>query len=119
MKITNRQPILTERCPYLGLHDDNSTSLAYASPWNYCYHATPPASIRVEHQVEVCLSSHYVDCPVMRSNKWGRLSRHLRGRAGGYIRKNGLSSTALWLVLFALLLLILVLVLFPGGHFPF
>lgn len=108
MKVTNRQSINIERCPYLGLHDDGSTSLAYASAWNYCYHATPPASILVSHQVEICLCSHYVDCIIMVSNKWGRLPRGLRGRAGVGVRNIEPSSKLIRLILFALLVVILI-----------
>ena len=74
-----RQLIGWERCPHLGLHDDDSTCLAYASSWNYCYRATPPASVRTAYQVETCLCGRYVHCPVYLSSKGGALPRALRG----------------------------------------
>jgi hypothetical protein len=111
MKVTKRQFIKVERCPYLGLHDDSSTSLAYASDWNYCYHTTPPASVLVSHQVGICLCSRYVDCTIMVSNKWGRLPRSLQGKARASFRKSGPASRFIWQPLFARIVVFLVLLL--------
>lgn len=118
MKVTKSPYIKIERCPYLGLHDDDSTSLAYPSTWNYCYHATPPASIQISHQVEICLCPHYVDCTVMLSNKWGRLPPGLRGRAGGGIRKNESSRRLVqWIALFVVVLLLTIVFILAQGTF--
>ncbi len=112
MSTINQQPLQIERCPYLGLHDDASTSLAYPSPWNYCYHAEPPASIQIAQQVNICLNMNYLQCPLIVACKWGRLPRNLRGKAGRHTLKNELSGKLLWLAI--LLLVILILIFFLG-----
>ena len=117
MNITTRPSVRIQRCPYLGLHDDDSTSLAYASPWNYCYHAAPPASVLVSHQAEVCLGDRHADCPVMLSNRWGRLPRPLRGKVEANLQKNGSSSWLLRLGVFLLLAIVLMLILFFYPYF--
>ena len=70
-----------DRCPYLGLHDDRSTSLAFPSNWNFCYRAKPPASVVLSHQSEACLIPQYLQCPVYLREKTGRLPSNLRGTA--------------------------------------
>ena len=117
MKIKINQPIRIERCPYLGLHDDGSTALAYASEWNYCYHATPPASLRLSQQAEVCLCPQYGDCAILLSDKWGRLPRGLRGRRGARLRGNSPSSRFLWFTLGILLVVILTVLLYQRYFF--
>ena len=111
--LTKPETIRTERCPYLGLHDDDSTSLAYASPWNYCYHASPPAPISMEHQVQACLCAQYVVCPVLLSGKRGRFPRRLREKT-----RLRLGDVA-WLLLLVALAAILVVLLFYGQLLPF
>lgn len=109
MHTSNRSFAGLERCPYLGLHDDQSTSLAYPSAWNYCYHASPPASVLVSHQVEACLCPQYMDCALNHSNHWGRMPRSLRGKAGGSLPKNGSWGRLLRLIAFALFVALLIL----------
>jgi hypothetical protein len=79
--ITNRPTLQVERCPYLGLHDDSSTALGYASPWNYCYRAVPASSVRLEHQSQTCLEAGYAHCAVLLSDRRRPLPRRLRGKA--------------------------------------
>ena len=55
---------LPSHCPYLNLRDDPQTSLAFPSIWNYCYRAVPPASVRIEHQVQVCQTARFSECTV-------------------------------------------------------
>ena len=100
-----------ERCPYLGLHDDSSTSLSYASPWNYCYRANPPDTILVSYQGRVCLCPQYDECVVYHSNTWGRLPRNLRGRSRAGRLRNPVSSKVIRLVVLLLLVTILTLLL--------
>jgi hypothetical protein len=118
MIITNRRSTDLKHCPYLGLHDDRSTALAYPSPWNYCYRATRPAPVLVSHQAEVCLCSRYADCPVMLSSKPGRFPRSLRGRTGANLRNTGSVRWLPWLIAFVLLTVLLTLLFFPP-HFLF
>ncbi len=112
MRTVNRQPIQIERCPYLGLHDDPSTALAYPSGWNYCFHAEPPASILVAHQVNVCLTANYSNCGIIIANKRGRLPQSLHGRSNKHFHRSGMPRKLLWLALFVLVIALLLLILF-------
>jgi len=94
---------VSARCPYLGLHDDRFTSLAFPSNWNFCYRAKPPSSIDLSHQTEFCLEPQYVQCPVYLRTKAGPLPSPLRGSA-----RLSNSGSRLGLTLFLLLLVILV-----------
>lgn len=71
--------VMPPRCPYLGVHDDRFTSLAYPSPWNYCYRADPPASVLTSYQEKVCLTSAYQRCPVFLRVETAPLPAGLRG----------------------------------------
>ncbi|HLO31260.1 MAG TPA: hypothetical protein VK249_19075 [Anaerolineales bacterium] len=119
MKVTTSEPSWPQRCPYLGLHDDESTALAYASAWNYCYHANPPASILVSHQAEVCLCPQYVDCAVNLANEWGPMPRSLRGDARGSILKKESSRKFTRTILAVLLAAIVILIILWSQGFLF
>ncbi len=91
-------------CPYLGLHDDPRTSLAYPSAWNYCYRARPPASIRLSHQSAACLCKKHRECPVYLAEQGRALPPDLRGSgktpAGHESRPARKARSAVWFVLF-------------------
>jgi hypothetical protein len=53
-------------CPYLGLEDDPSTSLDFASAGNYCHKARPIASVNGDFQERYCLSAQHITCPIYR-----------------------------------------------------
>jgi hypothetical protein len=108
-----------ERCPYLGLHDDSSTSLAYPSAWNYCYRAAPPASVLVSHQSETCLCPGYSDCTVYRSSKWERLPSGLRGSVRAKLGENRTSRARRWIAISLFVLLFALLVVFLSRRFDF
>ena len=103
-------PPVPETCPYLGLHDDSATSLAYPSNWNYCYRARPPASVSISHQELACLSRKHVDCPVYLAERERPLPSGLRGSATVPVRRahrRARSNRAvLWMLLLAALLLL-------------
>ena len=67
-------------CPHLKMRDDPQTSLAFPSVWNYCLKAVPPASVRLEHQTQVCQTAYFMECPVYQRETSGALPRELRGR---------------------------------------
>jgi hypothetical protein len=115
IQVITQPPSGWVRCPYLGLHDDSSTSLAYPSDWNYCYHANPAAPIRVSHQADVCLCPEYIHCPVNVSNTWGRLPRPLRGKAAASLEADEFAGTRHRTLLLALLVLLLTLLVFEPG----
>lgn len=98
-----------QRCPYLGLHDDPSTALAYPSSWNYCYHATPAAPVAASHQAEVCLCPLHGNCVVYLTGKTDPLPASLRGKASRrqryYFSKKS-DRRILFLPLAAILLLV-------------
>lgn len=68
-----------ERCPFLGLHDDPKTALAYPSPWNCCYRAVPHAPVSVPQQMSNCLNRSHAECPVLLAESRLELPRELRG----------------------------------------
>ena len=119
MKKSNGRSTGMGRCPYLGLHDDSSTSLAYPSAWNYCYRAAPPASVLVAHQSETCLCPRYSDCTVYRSSRWGRLPTNLRGRLKARLGENRASRARRWIAILLFLLLLALLLVFLSRRFHF
>lgn len=110
--MSNNAVFIPESCPYLGLHDDPRTSLAYPSVWNYCYRANPPASVIPSHQVTTCLKREYVNCPVYLAEVGQLLPSGLRGRLKVPARrvrgKTRKSNHAVWIVLLAALLILTV-----------
>jgi hypothetical protein len=116
MRTANRQLLQSERCPYLGLHDDPGTALAYPSDWNYCFHAKPPASILAAYQINVCLTTNYSSCAIVTTNKWRRLPRSLHGKSDKLFHRSDLSRRLPGLALFVLVIVILLLALFLGQN---
>lgn len=114
-RVTSPQPAW-QRCPYLGLHDDSSTCLSYASTWNYCYRAMPPAPVLASHQAEACLHPRFVDCAVFRAETWGRLPRKLRGQGETGHRPAGRVTRLV--VLFLLFIILLLLFFYPQSILP-
>ena len=98
---------VSTHCPYLGLHDDRFTSLAFPSDWNLCYRAKPPSSVNLSHQTEFCLRPQYVQCPVYLRTKTGPLPSELRGTA-----RFSNSGRSLGIALLLLLLVIMAAGLF-------
>jgi hypothetical protein len=115
-------PPVPETCPYLGLHDDSATSLAYPSHWNYCYRARPPASVSISHQDAACLSRKHVDCPVYLAERERALPSDLRGSSTVPVRHAGRQTgklrRAVWIILLAALLLLTVWWFWGRQFFP-
>lgn len=83
MTIHGRAPAPTIEygsCLHLGLKDDPPTCLAFASNWNYCHHALPPESVKLEHQRQFCQTKKHVQCPVFQKDALAPLPRDVRGR---------------------------------------
>lgn len=103
------QRITPRVCPHLGLHDDQRTSLAYPSEWNYCFRAHPPSPVRISHQIAACLSPEYAACPVYKAKQTAALPVQLRGRsnAPSWRRKLAPKKTGrlIWLALAVLFLI--------------
>jgi hypothetical protein len=104
-------PASAEHCPYIGLHDDPGTSLAYCSSWNYCYHARPPASVLESHQGTACLNREYSHCPVYLSSGSKQLPSNLRGMTRVHLPKHESVKKIAALILFVLLLVSVVLII--------
>lgn len=92
------------RCPYLGLHDDRATALAYPSIWNYCYRPKQPGSIILSHQSAVCLGTDFLACPVYGVGQTAALPLSLKGSTTGYKRNASLSRKIVRAILFFLIL---------------
>jgi LysM repeat protein len=119
MNNTTHHSTYVERCPFIGLPDDRSTSLAYPSVWNYCYHAAPPTSIHVSHQAGTCLCPHYTECAIYRSTKSEPLPSPLRGNLKlGVLKYRPLGAQGRS-VLLLLLVTLLALTIFLGPGFLF
>lgn len=73
-------PATPGQCQHLGIKDDARTCLAFPSTWNYCHRATPPSSVRLDHQRQFCQSDHYLQCPMLQDRKNGPLPPEIRGR---------------------------------------
>ena len=104
-----------EGCHYLGLKEDPGTALAYASVWNYCHHAKPPAAVNLEHQSQFCQTVNYSQCPVFQNANMRALPRALRGRL---VSSNQASTRSRWMIPILILLLIGVSVSWYFGFGP-
>jgi hypothetical protein len=114
------QKLTLQNCPYLGLHDDQRTSLAYPSAWNYCFRANPPASVSISHQIAACLCPEYIHCPVYLSAQAGTLPVNIRGSSSvpAKRRKSARRKTRriAWSVL--IIILLIMAVIFGQRIFP-
>jgi hypothetical protein len=99
----------SERCPYLGLHDDASTSLAYPSLWNYCHCAVPPGPVSVPHQISTCLSREHGRCKVYLALETRPLPRELRGAVPPAIQRKPRAAIRGMLLFFVILGALIVL----------
>jgi hypothetical protein len=110
---SSNQKFILQNCPHLGLHDDQRTSLAYPSAWNYCYRAHPPASVSISHQIAACLSQDYTRCPVYLAEQAGTLPSNIRGSSSEPTRNRKSarrkSRRIAWSVLIIILLIIAVI----------
>jgi hypothetical protein len=92
-------------CPYLGFVDDRDTALSYPSQQNYCYHAKPICSVRLEQQRLCCLSGQFSTCPVFMNEKIVGLPKDLQGRNHGTSKPNSWMSIVALIVVFLLSIL--------------
>lgn len=60
-------------CPFIGLEDDPSTHLLFASPAAFCHRAEPIGAVALDHQQEYCLTSTHKICPVFTRAEWNPL----------------------------------------------
>jgi hypothetical protein len=65
-------------CPFLGLREDASSSLAFPSDSNYCHRCQPKAAVIHSHQEEFCLNGKYHECPVFSREEIAPLPHDLR-----------------------------------------
>jgi hypothetical protein len=81
-------------CPFLGMLEDPSTSLAYPSEWNVCHHSKPAAVPNLEHQRTHCLAESHSLCPVFTSQSPARLPNDIRI----HLRKPRQNKNRFWLI---------------------
>ncbi|MHB8132794.1 MAG: LysM peptidoglycan-binding domain-containing protein [Anaerolineaceae bacterium] len=53
-----------QRCPLLGLKDDDQSRLAFASESHACYRSGKGKPISIAHQREFCLEKEHITCPI-------------------------------------------------------
>ena len=72
-------PTVTNRagCPYIGLEDDPSTRLLFASPAACCHRVDPISAIDLGHQQTHCLTSMHKLCSVFMRPEWGPMPPEL------------------------------------------
>lgn len=70
------------RCPFLGLADDEDTSISYPSEWNVCHkcHGKPSPIYAV--QSELCLSSEHNNCDLYKSNGTAWMPMEMKNSEG-------------------------------------
>ncbi len=64
-------------CPYIGLEDDPSTRLLFASPAACCHRVDPVSAVDLGHQQTHCLTSVHKLCPVFMRPEWGPIPSEL------------------------------------------
>ena len=96
-------------CPFFALNDDPDTSLLFASSTAYCHKVVSPEPVQLDHQEIHCLTSAYVDCPVFKQDKPGRLPTALLGQDP--TNENG---SGIWAKILGGLALIAIAILFIG-----
>lgn len=104
--VPERQDLV--RCPYLGLHDDSKTSLAYPSPWNYCYRAKSLSAVSLSHQTTACLNEGFKACEVFLSTQSIELPHGLKNIAPP-LKKTRLKTGVWGLIVFIALSSLLVI----------
>lgn len=72
-KPTPSTPVANEACPFIGLEDDPSTRLLFASPVACCHRADPVDAVDLGHQQAYCLTAVYKLCPVFIRPEWDPL----------------------------------------------
>lgn len=112
-KSTSAAPAPNEACPFIGLEDDPSTRLLFASPAACCHRAEPVEAVDLGHQQAYCLTSVYKLCPVFIRPEWSPLPAKL-----AYHEPASSSSKRrwLWLVIGLVMLGLIVGALFVWGN---
>lgn len=71
MAVKNKKDLITNTkvpeatvCPFLGVLDDKSTYLSFASSFNVCYKIAKHSNPTLEHQGNYCLTERFNTCPV-------------------------------------------------------
>jgi hypothetical protein len=113
---SSNQKFSLQNCPYLGLHDDQRTSLAYPSAWNYCFRARPSASVSISHQIAACLSPEYIHCPVYLAVQDGTLPANLRGSSSAPTRHRKSARRKLRRMAWSVVIIILLIMAFILGQ---
>jgi hypothetical protein len=107
------------RCDYLGLKEDPRTCLGFPSNWNYCQHATPPESVRPDHQRLYCQTARYTGCPVFQSEKTRPLPAPLRGSRSPRVERKRWGLIAALIVILGVMTALLARGGWRAGDFPF
>jgi LysM repeat protein len=63
---SGRPPAALPSCPLLGLPRDPRTHYSFTNDQHRCHATGKPASIRLTHQAEFCLTSEFDRCPLYR-----------------------------------------------------
>jgi LysM repeat protein len=69
----------SKNCPFIGIKEEPDSFFGYASPSNYCFHATPPGSVKRSHQDKYCLTGSFRECEVFFSSGLDPLPAGIHG----------------------------------------
>ncbi len=58
----------SSNCPFIGIKGEPDSFFGYASASNYCFHASPPGSVKLSHQEKYCLSGSFRECEIFFSS---------------------------------------------------
>jgi len=58
----------SSNCPFIGIKGEPDSFFGYPSASNYCFHASPPGSVKLSHQEKYCLSGSFRECEIFFSS---------------------------------------------------
>lgn len=106
-------------CPYLGSQDDPETALCYPSLLNRCYRPIPTAQVKLNYQLNCCLSTGYSKCMVFQRDVGIPPPLKKRDRRQKVARSKR-SQVFLWMILGVIVIIgLIVWQSLSGGIFRF
>ena len=97
-------------CPFLGLQEDDSTSLSIPSQRNFCHKCRPICVPSYEYQLKRCLQQSYVNCPLIKKDDIHNLPKNL------IWYEKGMSSKKSFLLGFFIAIVLAAILLVVGAY---
>ena len=96
-------------CPHLGMQRDPSTSLAYPSEGNRCYHCTSDGAVHLDHQRQYCLTDSHLRCPQYSAQPQDTLPESLRQQQKSSTPRWALKHLVITVIAFSIISVVVVL----------